>query len=177
MKKEKVTIINEELFRIGEYELIKITEENGEIIAVFKDCPFESRFGNNNNLAESIILERLNKEILPYIENIVGSENVLDFETDLLSLDGSSKHGLLKSKISIPTFDFYRRNVKLFDKYKLRIWWWLATPDTTTDHYNDNWNVCVSPSGYVINYYCSPGSNGVRPFLRFSSSIFDSLGN
>ena len=172
MSKAKLKIINEELFKIGKYELIKFTDENGEITAVFKKCPFKSRFGNNNNLAESDVLKKLKEEILPYIENIVGTENVLEFETDLLSLDGSRKHGLLKSKISVPTLDFYRYNRSLFEKYKLDEWWWLATPDTTSEYYNDFWARCVSPRGYVYVNRCGIDNFGVRPVLHFDSSIF-----
>lgn len=162
---------NGEIFKIGRFEFIKFSDDDGKVIAVSKDCLFNSEFGNDNNLATSDVLKRMNKEILPEIEDIVGAENVLEFETDLLSLDGSDKHGKITSKISLPTFDFYRRNVKIFDRYKLDEWWWLATPDTTTEHYNDRWIVCVSPSGdfYRSLYY---RNYGVRPFLIFSSSIF-----
>lgn len=162
---------NGEIFKIGRFELIKFSDEDGKVIAVSKDCLFNSEFGNDNNLATSDVLKRMNKEILPEIEDVVGAENVLEFETDLLSLDGSDKHGKITSKISLPTFDFYRRNVKIFDRYKLDEWWWLATPDTTTEHYNDRWIVCVSPSGIINNDFYGNG-RGVRPFLIFSSSIF-----
>lgn len=163
---------NGEIFKIGRFEFIKFSDEDGKVIAVSKDCLFDSRFGNDNNLSTSDVLKRMNKEILPEIEDIVGAENVLEFETDLLSLDGSDKHGKITSKISLPTFDFYRHNVKVFDRYKPDEWWWLATPDSTTNHYNDRWIVCVSPSGCVINCSCSGDGRGVRPFLIFSSSIF-----
>ncbi len=172
MSKAKLKIINEELFKIGKYELIKFTDENGEVTAVFKNCPFSSRFGNNNDLAQSDVLKRLREEILPYIENIVGADNVLEFETDLLSLDGSCKHGVLKSKISIPTFDFYRYNRSLFEKYKPDKYWWLATPDTTSEYCNDLWVRCVSPRGYVSFSIYYDGGSGVRPVLHFASSIF-----
>ena len=174
MKNEKITIITDELFKIGKYEMIKFSEDNGRVIAVFKDCPLKTRFGQSNNLAESEILKCLNKEVLPYIEDIIGAENVLKFETDLISLDGSRQYGIINTRISIPTFDFYRLNVKLFDKYNPNKWWWLATPYTTTNHDNDQWCVCVSPFGSISSGYVK-GNRGVRPFLCFSSSIFDSL--
>ena len=89
----------------------------------------------------------------------------------MLSLDGSSKHGSVNSKISIPTFDFYRKHRSLFEKYKLDEWWWLATPDSTSEYYNDNWVVCVSPFGSIFNDSYSINI-GVRPVLIFLSSIF-----
>ena len=166
-------IQNGEIFGIGNYEFIKLADENGVTTAMSKDILFSSRFGRTNNLAESTVLERMTEEILPEIENIIGAENVLEFETDLLSLDGSAKHGVMKSKISLPTFDFYRKNRAIFEKYKPEEWWWLATPDSTREFINDDWCVCVSPDGVIDDIsYCSRGSLGVRPFWNFLSSIF-----
>ena len=160
-------------FKIGEIEFIKFSDIDGITIAVSKDIVFRSEFGNNNNLAESDVLEKLNKEILPELIKEVGEENILEFETDLTTLDGLKPYEPLKSKISIPSFDFYRANVEMFDKYKVDSWWWLATPDTAEPHYKPSWLLCVSPVGRVnIYYYCYYRNFGVRPFLKFVSSIF-----
>jgi len=158
-------------FNIGGIEFIKVTEENGEVSAVAKDIVFRSEFGKNNNFAKSGILKKLNKEILPKITDAIGEENVLEHEVDLTSLDGLKTYGSIKSKISIPTFDFYRANVKIFDEHKVDTWWWLATPDTTPEHLNDTWCRCVSPDG-SIDYDSYFNDVGVRPFLKFVSSIF-----
>ncbi|MBE6547944.1 MAG: hypothetical protein E7667_03575 [Ruminococcaceae bacterium] len=175
MENAKTIILDDvqdrEIFKLGRFELIKFTMPDGTVNAVFKDCPFRSRFGDNNDLSKSDILKKLTSEILPEIEEIVGAENVLELETDLLSLDGSKKHGVMTSKISLPTFDFYRANRETFEKYKLDEWWWLATPDSTSEYYNDNWCVCVAPSGSINYYYYSNYYDGVRPVLRFVSSI------
>lgn len=175
MENTKTIILDEvqdrETFNIGRFELIKFAMPDGTVKAVFKDCPFKSRFGDNNDLSKSDILKKLESEILPEIEEIVGAENVLAFETDLLSLDGSKKHGVMTSKISLPTLDFYRANRDTFEKYKLDMWWWLATPDSTSEYYNDKWCVCVAPSGYANDYVNSLNIFGVRPVLRFVSSI------
>ena len=169
---KKIEIINEELFRIGKYEFIKFTDDNGNIIGVLKDSLGDMRFGDNNDFSKSEILEKLNDEFLPEIESVVGAENVLEFETDLTSLDGSKKHGTMKSKVSLPTFDFYRKNRAMFAKYKLDDWWWLATPDTTSEYVNDDWVVCVSPRGYVYDYFYFYFYFGVRPFCILNSNIF-----
>lgn len=163
-----------EIFKIGDFEFIKFSDENGEVVAVAKDTLFRSEFGKNNNLAGSAIIERLEKEVLPALFDAIGEENIIEHEVDLTSLDGLKTYGSMKSKISIPTFDFYRANVAIFDKYKIDKWWWLATPDTTPEHYNANWCACVSPDGYI--YYDSVNYDyGVRPFLKFVSSIFVSI--
>ena len=159
------------IFKILDVEFIKFILDEKTSIAVTKNSVFDSAFGKeNNNLAESVVLERLTKEFLPKIISAVGEENVLEFETDLTALDGLKPYEPLKSKISLPTFDFYRSNVETFDKYKFDNWWWLSTPDTAQPHYNPAWVVCVSPRGYFnFNFY--DYYYGVRPFLHFESSI------
>jgi hypothetical protein len=159
-----------EVFRIGEYEFIKFDEQDGSAFAVSKDCIYNSSFGKNNDFRNSEILKNLKEKILPKIEAEIGEENVLEFETDLISLDGSSKYGVMTSKVSLPTFDFYRKNRAVFEKYKAGKWWWLATPDSTDEYNTTEWVLCVSPSGDIdgFNY----GVSGVRPFWRFVSSIF-----
>lgn len=161
----------DEIFEVAGIEFIKFNEENGVTTAVAKDLLFKSIFGDNNNFVESNIKRRLENEILPTIENAIGAENVVEHEVDLLSLDGDDKWGKVNCKISLPTFDFYRHNVKVFDKYKLDCWWWLCTPDTTEKHYNDDWVVCVSPRGYASDGDGSWYYRGVRPFIKFVSSI------
>ena len=160
-----------ETFKIAGIEFIKFSEEDGVVTAVAKDVLVNSAFGSNNNFAQSEILKKLETEILPKIEAEVGAENVLSFETDLLSLDGSDIYGKIKTKISLPTLDFYRQNVKIFDKYKPNRWWWLSTPDSTEEHSNDSWILCVSPRGCIYDDGCIYDSYGVRPFCKFVSSI------
>ena len=160
-----------ETFKVADIEFIKFADKNGNTIAVAKESAFDSRFGENNNFAESRVKSRLESEVLPKIEEAVGAENIIEHEVDLLSLDGDDKWGKAKCKISLPTFDFYRHNVKIFDKYKLGKWWWLATPDTTAKHYNDDWVVCVSPPGYFGGGISGCDDFAVRPFIIFVSSI------
>lgn len=160
------------VFAIGEREYIKFYDVEEATVVVTKDILFNSAFGENNNLNESTVLEKLRLEVLPEIEKEVGAENVVEFETDLTTLDGLNPYPNLLSKISLPTFDFYRKFVSVFDKHKLNKWWWLATPDSAKSHGSDRWIVCVAPSGYFngvryFNYYVS----GVRPILHFKSSI------
>lgn len=172
MKKTELFNVNVgDTFRIADIEFIKFNQNGDMVTAVARDTLFNSEFGKNNNLAESDVLKRLEKEVLPKIADEIGIENICDITTDLTTLDGLKPYDELTSKISLPTFDFYRANVDLFDKYKLDEWWWLATPDTAKPHYNPVWIVCVSPNG-VIHYNFYYGDNGVRPFLIFNSSIF-----
>lgn len=172
MKKTELFNINAgDTFKVGGIEFIKFNQDGDKVTAVAKDIVFDSKFGNNNNLAESEVLKRLEKEILPKIADEIGMDNICDITTDLTTLDGLKPYDEMTSKISLPTFDFYRANVHIFDKYKLDSWWWLATPDTAQPHYDPVWITCVSPRGLIHNYhYYYDG--GVRPFLIFNSSIF-----
>ena len=158
-------------FSIGTREYIKLSGDDKQSVCIAKDCVFDSTYGSNNNFADSKILKRLNEEILPEIEAAVGKENILEFKTDLTSLDGLKTYGTMTSKISIPTFDMYRNNVAVFDEHKIDDWWWLATPDSTPEHTNDNWCVCVSPSGSIDFNNGDYRDGGVRPVLLFVSSI------
>ncbi len=157
-------------FRVADIEFVKVKETDKGTIVVTKDCLFDSTFGSDNNLHESKILKRLQEEILPKIEEAVGAENVLEFETDLTTLDGLKPYEPLKSKISLPTLDFYRENVAVFDEHKIDGWWWLATPESAKPHSNPTWIICVAPSANLNNnlYY---DNNGVRPILFFVSNI------
>ena len=178
MSNEKVLfpcVKDGEIFKVGGIEFIKFPSVNGKTPVVAKDILFSSRFGaENNNLIKSRVLERLETEILPKIVAEVGVENVCTFETDLTTLDGLKPYGVMESRISLPTFDFYRANVEIFDKHPVKNWWWLATPDSAKPHYDPVWTVCVSPSGDILSdvYDCD---HGVRPILFFESSIFESF--
>ena len=158
------------VFEVAGMEFIKFPEVMGLTPAVAKDTVFDSEFGKDNDFRSSNVLNRLNEEMLPKIIEAVGESNVCEFETDLTTLDGLKPYGTMMSKISLPTLDFYRENVEIFDKHKLDEWWWLATPESAKSHDNPFWILCVSPSGLV---YFDDFINvrGVRPFLYFVSSI------
>ena len=57
-----------ETFKIGRFEFIKFADENGMVIAVSKDCLFNSSFGDNNDFFKSTVslfsLKSFNNEIL-----------------------------------------------------------------------------------------------------------------
>ena len=165
-----------ETFKVGEFDFIKFPEVNGHTPVVMKDIAFRSKFGKDNDFRSSEILKRLELEVLPKIITEIGEENVCSFKTDLTTWDGLKVYGELESKISLPTMDFYRTNVEIFDRHKASSWWWLATADSAPPHYDPIWALCVSPSGDVLDDRYFSG-RGVRPILIFKSSIFGSLEN
>ena len=157
-----------ETFHIGEFEFIKFMDNNGQTTAVMKKSIFNSKFDDNtNNFAKSSLYKRLVKEVLHNIEKIVGTENIVEFETDLFTADGLDIYGKMKSKIGLPTFDFYRSNRAIFDKYSLDDWWW-----TSTANGNERLVFCVSPHGCFFNGDSDWNGCSVRPFLIFDSNIF-----
>ena len=163
-----------EVFRLGGMEFIKFPDVNGETPVLMKNIAFRSEFGPNNDLRCSTVLQRMEREILPKIIAAVGEENVCTVKTDLTTLDGLKTYGVMESKISLPTLDFYRANVEILDRYKPDEWWWLATADSTKPHYDPIWTVCVSPAGDSDYDYCND-QDGVRPFCILKSSIFESF--
>lgn len=163
-----------ETFNLAGYEFIKFPSVNGETPIVMRDYAFISRFGGNNDLRSSDVLRRMQEEILPKIIEAVGEENVCTFKTDLTTLDGLKPYGVMESKISLPTIDFYRANGEIFNKYKPSRWCWLATPESAQPNDDPWWTLCVSPSGDVDIGRCNCDF-GVRPILVLKSSIFDSF--
>ena len=163
-----------ETFSIAGIEFIKFPSKNGKTPIVAKDILFYSTFGKNNDLRKSNVLKKLQDEFLPKIIAAIGEENLCTIKTDLTAWDGLKPYGVMESLISLPTMDFYRENVEIFDQHKVNRWWWLATPESVPPHYDPDWILCVSPSGrigrnfYFIDY-------GVRPILILKSSIFESF--
>lgn len=165
-----------ETFTAGGFEFIKFPNVNDTTPVVIKDIVFRSSFGDDNDFTKSRILKKMQEEILPAILEAIGEENVITFKTDLTTLDGLKPYQDLESKISLPTLDFYRENVEIFDRYNPGSWWWLATPESAKPHDDPYWVCCVASSGIIDFDYFDCGS-GVRPFLIFKSSIFESFEN
>lgn len=162
-----------ETFIVAGIEFIKFPDAGGMTPVVMRDLAFTSRFGSNNDLRQSDVLKKMESDLLPKIMAAIGEENLCTIKTDLTTLDGLKPYGVMESKVSLPTFDFYRANVEIFDKYKVDNWWWTATPDSAKPHCNPNLVVCVAPSGHFDFDFFSNGF-GVRPFFLFQSSIFGS---
>ena len=127
---DKVNLYDRNIVTIAGIDFIMFPEENGAIPIVTTERWCDTSFGNTSNLAESSVLRELTTDFLPQIEAAIGKENVLEFETDLTSLHGDKTYGTTKSKIAIPTFDFYRKHNEIFKKYvdDINRYWWLSTP-------------------------------------------------
>lgn len=125
----------------------------------------------SNNWILSKLRNELNTRFLKKITDEFGEDAVIEFDRDLLSLDGQTEYGHCKDKISILTMDEYRKYRKFLPN--MGKWWWLITPWSTPANDYSTTLAVVSPSGNVslIDYL---SDNGVRPVCIFSSSIFES---
>lgn len=133
------------------------------------DIVFDS---SRNAWKSSDLRIMLNKKLFDKIADEIDAENVVEFERDLLSMDGQTQYGKCMDKVSLLTVDEYRKYRALIpnvDDY----WWWTITPWSTPCNDYHTTVAVVSHSGsiydYSYNYF-----NGVRPFCIFSSSIFES---
>lgn len=172
---KKIRCRDGETFTIGGMEFIKFPGKNGQTPVVMKDIAFRSRFGENNDLRTSTVLKRMQEECLPKVIEAIGEENLCTIRTDLTTTDGLKPYGTMESLVSLPTLEFYRENVEIFDKHNPETWWWLATADSAQPHCDPEWVVCVSPSGVINCRLCNYFGTGVRPFYIFKSSIFESF--
>lgn len=145
---------------------------DGRALTVTRDFVFTDVFDfDSNNYAISRVKKRLEEEILPEVEKAFGTENVTEFEIDLLSDDGLDTYGKLNTKCGLLTGEQYRKYTRLIAQYKVNDWWWLVTSDSTTERNDNTWVRCVSGGGDLSSCNCS-SLNGVRAVCIFKSNIF-----
>lgn len=124
-----------------------------------------------NEWTSSNLRDYLSTEIYKKICEEIGTENVIGFERDLLSLDGQSEYGTCKDFVSLISIDEYRKYRSMIPNFKE--WWWTLTPYSTKCNDDAIWCTVVSPSGYV-DYGRFDDLYGVRPVCIFSSTLFES---
>lgn len=153
------------------WKILDVTELGYICLADYieDECSFDS---SCNDWKESDLRKKLNTEVYNRIAAEIGLENIIEFERDLLSMDGQTEYGTCKDKVSLLTVDEYRKYRSLIpntDGY----WWWTITPDSTKCNGDCWWVAVVSPAGGIssisfnVNY-------GVRPFCILKSNIFES---
>ena len=126
---------------------------------------------DSSNWKESSLREELNTSFLEKINTPLDGNAVVEFDRNLLALDGQTEYGTCRDKISLLTVDEYRKYRKYLPN--MDKWWWLVTPWSTPCNDYSRTLAVVSSSGDV--YYISCYNVGVvRPVCIFSSSIFES---
>lgn len=163
--------------KIGDtFELAELTwkildKTDKGIVCLAERIKDSFNFGLNNDWKESSLRKYLNKDFYENLVDEIGEDHVVTFERDLISLDGQKEYGKCEDKVSIISFDEYRKYRELIPNAEY--WWWTLTPDSTKCNGDTSWIRIVSPSGDFNVNGCN-GSRGVRPLCIFSSSLFES---
>lgn len=160
-----------ESFELAEinWKIIDITAEGYMCLAdSIGNMEFDS---GKNDWRTSDLRKYLNEEFLEKIESEIGAGNLIEFERNLLSLDGQTEYGTCDDKVSLLTVDEYRKYRNVIPNSDN--WWWMITPWSTSCNGFNNSVAVVAPAGDFNYGYCDDGS-GVRPFCIFSSEIFES---
>lgn len=151
------------------WKIIDITSDGYVCLAdSIGNMEFDSE---NNDWRTSDLRKYLNEEFLKKIELEIGVGNLIEFERNLLSLDGQTEYGTCDDKVSLLTVDEYRKYRKLLPN--TGNWFWLISPWSTPCNDFKNSVSVVAPAGNVFSRDCGR-CDGVRPFCIFSSAIFES---
>lgn len=126
---------------------------------------------NCNDWKSSDLRNELNTDLRKKLESELGTDSLVEFERNLLSLDGQTEYGTCRDYVSLISVDEYRKYRKLLPNTNK--WWWTLTPDSTKCNDDTSYIAVVSPSGLIRRNYYYNGF-GVRPVCIFSSSIFES---
>ena len=166
-----------ETFKIGEHDFIVLEQKQEQTMVISKGFMAEDKkFDNNSRDYNSSNLKKLIEgDIQPIIEDAVGTDNIVEHDVDLTSVDMQNEFGSCRCKVRPITFDEARKYNDLLANKDLDGWWWTCTPWSTKDRGWEYSMAVVSSSG-VVNYdgcYCD---DGVRPFCILKSNIFVSKG-
>ena len=168
-----------EVFKIGKYDFIVLEQDirNHTTKVISRDLMAENivfdedtRDYYNSNLKKVI-----ENDIQPIIEAEVGSDNIVEHDVDLISVDMQHEFEPCTCKVRPITFDEARKYNDLLVNEDLNGWLWTCTPWSTAERGYQLSITVVAPSGYIINYNCNSIS-GVRPFCILKSNIFVSRG-
>lgn len=174
-KVELSTVDPGNVIDLGEDEFVVLDHDEGGTLVISKEIMKEDvKFGENTDFNGSNVQHVLYKDILPKMEDVVGSENILPQTIKLTTIDNQNVYEDVTGKIRLLTFDEARKYNLLIVNEDLGDYWWLMTPWTSKDRLEYPGSV-VSPGGDFCNWICN-GSNGVRPVLYLKSNIFVSLG-
>lgn len=174
-KVELSTVDPGNVIDLGEDEFVVLDHDEGGTLVISKELMEEDvKFGENTDFNGSNVQHVLYKDILPKMEDVVGSENILPQTIKLTTIDNQNVYEDVTGKIRLLTFDEARKYNLLIVNEDLGDYWWLMTPWTSKDRLEYPVAV-VSPGGnfYGGHYY---DFNGVRPVLYLKSNIFVSLG-
>lgn len=174
-KVELSTVDPGNVIDLGEDEFVVLDHDEGGTLVISKELMEEDvKFGDNADFNGSNVQHVLYEDILPKMEDVVGSENILPQTIKLTTIDNQNVYEDVTGKIRLLTFDEARKYNLLIVNEELDGYWWLMTPWTSKDRWEYPIAV-VSPVGFFGIRVCSY-CDGVRPVLYLKSNIFVSLG-
>lgn len=178
-KKVRLSELNPgDVFKIGEYDFIVLKHDYDTTTVISKGFMAENIVFDENtrDYNKSNLKKVIEEDIQPIIESEVGSENLVEHEVELTSVDMQHEFCNCSCKVRPITFDEVREYNDLLINKSLDDWWWACTPWSTADRELNYSISVVSPSGCFFDGDCYSGV-GVRPVCILKSNIFVSKGD
>ena len=171
------TLNTGDVFKIGEHDFIVLEQKQEQTMVISKGFMAEDkRFdGDSRDYNKSSLKNLIESSIQPIIENAVGTDNIIEHEVDLTSIDMQNEFGNCRCKVRPITFDEARKYNDLLVNKDLEDLWWTCTPWSTKDRGYSYSMAVVSSSGNIFRLNID-NSGGVRPFCILKSNIFVSKG-
>ena len=145
--------------------------EGHDLLILSLESQGESRFGENNNYAESELRRRTAAWLDDLLDHGVDPELIRSRTIDLTTLDGHGEYGTLEVKAAPLTLDEARKYAKVIPNCDDACW--LATGWGGPGYFGAALALLVSANGDWHNYHCS-NSYGIRPALVISSFLLPS---
>lgn len=167
-----------DVFKIGEHDFIVLKHDCDTTTVISKGFMAENVVFDENtrDYNKSNLKKVIENEIQPIIESEVGSQNLVEHEVELTSVDMQREFCNFSCKVRPITFDEAREYNNLLSNKSLDDWWWTCTPWSTADREMKYSIAVVSPSGCINGYDCNY-YDGVRPVCILKSNIFVSKGD
>lgn len=158
------TVSDGEEFMYCGIPFIRLGEEQGGILCITKQYVFLSRFNDmdNNDYGDSFVRSRLLNEFLPRVD----CEELLPFEMDLTSTDGSRGYGVCSDYVGILTEKLYKKYRRYIDMCDSAMW--LCTPYSPDRHFR--YIICMVNSSGIVCYNTTNGTGMCRPACIFKKS-------
>jgi hypothetical protein len=180
-KKVRLSELNPgDVFKIGEHDFFVLKHDCDTTTVISKgfmkeDVVFDE---NTRDYNKSNLKKVIENEIQPIIESEVGSQNLVEHEVELTSVDMQHEFCNCSCKVRPITFDEAREYNNLLADKSLDDWWWTCTPWSADDRGAKYSMSVVSPSGFIYYYDCYDDfGRGVRPVCILKSNIFVSKGD
>lgn len=145
--------------------------EGHDLLILSLESQGESRFGENNNYAESELRRRTAAWLDDLLDHGVDPDLIRSRTIDLTTLDGHGEYGTLEVKAAPLTLDEARKYAKVIPNCDDACW--LATGWGGPEYFGATLALFVSSSGHWYGSCCSD-SYGIRPALVISSFLLPS---